>query len=297
MRIEDTLIVKQTNDFCEDMRLKGFEVKKAYKCRGIIDNSIRNKLSKTGIPFQAVWYNKELKNVKKENIVIYETLITADFVKWIRKNNPDKRIVFLYLNIVKMSIDPESLKQNAEVYTWDKQDAQKYGLKMYKGTYWAKKVPKLQKKKYDVLFIGRDKGRFEELRELEHRLNDMGLVTYFHIVADRPYQKEKDGYRYKNIISYQQLLELTLQSRAVLDMVQAGQVGYTLRTMESIFYGIKLVTNNKSIQGYDFYEKENIFILGEEDIGLMKAFLDKPLKPVDRKILQSYTFESLINNL
>lgn len=296
MRIEDTLIVKQTNDFCEDMRLKKFEVQKAYKCRGVIDNSIRNKLSKARIPFQEVWYNQELKNVKKENIVIYEPLITADFVKWIRKNNPNKRIVFLYLNIVKMSIDPDSLKQNAEVYTWDKLDAQKYGLKMYKGTYWVKKVPKFQKK-YDVLFIGRDKGRFNELRELEQKFNNMGLVTYFHIVADRPYQKERDGYKYKNNISYQKLLELTLQSRAVLDMVQAGQVGHTLRTMESIFYGIKLVTNNKSIRDYDFYEKDNVFVLGEEDIGLMKDFLDKPLKPVERKILQTYTFESLINNL
>jgi len=296
MKPDEVLIVKETDDFCEDMRSYGCEVRKAYSCAGHMDNSIRHRWAKYNLPFQSLWYNKSLKNVEKGTIIVYEPRITVDFMRWLRANNPGKRIIFLYLNIVKMSVNPEPLKKYAEVYTWDDGDVKEYGLKKFKGTYWPQKVAKSEKE-YDVVFIGQDKGRLNELLTLEAELNKQGLKTYFHIVADHSTNKSKNGYVYKNRIPYTELLHYTTRSKAVVDMVQLGQVGTTLRTMESIFYGIKLISNNAALKTYDFYNNNNIFILGKDNLVGIKEFVLSPFEKIDSEVLESYTFKTLIHRL
>lgn len=298
MKPENLLIINQTDEFSKDMMQKGCNVRKAYiyNDKGRIQNLIRRMWVKLRLPCQSIWYNKSLINVDKEAVLIYEPLITHDFVKWIGKKNPNTRIVFLYMNIVRTTISPEPIKKYADVYTWDKKDAETYHLNFYKGTYWKRSYPDYSKE-YDVVFIGRDKGRLGELLDIETRLKEKGLKTFFYIVGDNNVKKYNGRYKYKKSISYEKLMEYTLKSRAVLDLVQYGQVGTTLRTMESIFYGIKLFTNNKELKSYDFYDKNNFFILGEDDWSDVVDFVCSDFHKVSDDILEEYTFDALIRNL
>ena len=73
------------------------------------------------------------------------------------------------------------------------------------------------------------------------------------------------------------------QSNCILDYNQEGQVGLTLRPMEALFLEKKLITNNKDIKNYDFYNPSNIFILGENNIEDIKEFINKPYEKVEQK--------------
>ena len=66
------------------------------------------------------------------------------------------------------------------------------------------------------------------------------------------------------------------QSKALVDILQTGQYGITLRTYEALVNKKKLVTNNTQIKKYPFYAKENIFILGEDEISTLKTFIKMP---------------------
>lgn len=54
--------------------------------------------------------------------------------------------------------------------------------------------------------------------------------------------------------------------------MQGGQDGVTISTMEAICFKKKLLANNKSIKNEVI--KNNIFILGEDDISLLPKFIN-----------------------
>ena len=79
-------------------------------------------------------------------------------------------------------------------------------------------------------------------------------------------------------------------SKAVLDIVQDGQVGLTIRTMETICYRKKLITNNTDVINYDFYNPDNIFVIGKDDINDLNEFINRPFIDIPDEILIRYNF-------
>ncbi len=51
------------------------------------------------------------------------------------------------------------------------------------------------------------------------------------------------------------------QGIAILDITHENQNGLSMRTIEAIGIGKKLVTNNCDVKGYDFYSSNNVFLL------------------------------------
>ena len=66
------------------------------------------------------------------------------------------------------------------------------------------------------------------------------------------------------------------RAKAILEVNQKGQVGCTLRALEALFFRKKLITTNLNIQKEDFYNPENIFIYGKDDIRNLHKFVEKP---------------------
>ena len=85
------------------------------------------------------------------------------------------------------------------------------------------------------------------------------------------------------------------ESKCILDYNQEGQVGLSLRPMEALFLERKLITNNTDIKNYDFYNHDNIFILGEDNINEIKEFINKPYKKIDQDIIDYYDFDQWLN--
>ena len=80
----------------------------------------------------------------------------------------------------------------SEIWTFDPDDSKQYGMRlMYPSYLDVYQIKKAEKPVYDVLYLGRDKGRGEELLALQGRLEAMGLKTHFHICADRSYLRYK----------------------------------------------------------------------------------------------------------
>ena len=129
-----------------------------------------------------------------------------------------------------------------EVWTFDKKDSLQYNLK-YNPQFYTYNI-KLPKRdlKYDILFLGRDKGRKESIQEWKTLFEQNNLKVNLCII-----ENEKD------YIPYPKYLTMLSESKTILDFVAPGQSGLTLRTMESLFLEKKLITNNQDIKNYDFY--------------------------------------------
>ena len=69
-----------------------------------------------------------------------------------------------------------------------------------------------------------------------------------------------------------------------------GEAGVTQRDMESVFDGVKCITNNKNIRNFELYHPSRFFILGEDDLSDLKRFLDEPFLDVPEEDLEKYSF-------
>ena len=193
-----------------------------------------------------------------------------------------------------MNILEQLHKNNWNIWTFDKSDARKYHLKYNSQFFFNSLKPIKSDIQYDILFIGRDKGRAGLLNSLKMKFEELGFVTYFYI------RKKNNWYfRFLNLgntfITYQSVLDCIGRSKAILDIVQEGQIGLTLRPLEALFFEKKLITNNQDIENYDFYDKQNIFILGKNDFSGIKNFMHGPIKPISKEVKDFYCFASWLN--
>ena len=71
----------------------------------------------------------------------------------------------------------------------------------------------------------------------------------------------------------------------------------TLRPLEALQFKKKLVTDNKNIINYPFYRKENIFILGTDDIDQLYDFINSPYVDIGEDIIRYYHFENWLQRV
>ena len=81
-------------------------------------------------------------------------------------------------------------------------------------------------------------------------------------------------------------------SKCILDVGNNDNAGLTVRVMESLFLEKKLITNYKNIVKYDFYNKNNIFIIGVDNLEQIKDFINSPYEKIDSEKIKYYDFES-----
>ena len=61
-------------------------------------------------------------------------------------------------------------------------------------------------------------------------------------------------------------------------------------TLEALFFKKKLITNNRDIVNLQFYNANNIFVLGIDKLENLKNFMDKPYENIEQKVIDYYDF-------
>lgn len=210
-------------------------------------------------------------------------------------------------------IDIGIIRENQEKYNYiitsfDKEDCQRYSLDYQKQ--FAPRLKMVNDKRNggsDIFFVGQDKNRLSELKRLWiiFRKYNISFESWLLPQSEeniKNYSKEDDRFlapirwRY-SWVPYREIVKKDNQCKALLDLVQEGQGGITWRPLEALFYQKKLITNFSNIKEYDFYKKENIFILGEDDPDGLPAFINTSYIKVPEKIVHQYTFSGWIERI
>lgn len=267
-------------DYCFDgIRQMGYRIMIPYRDHNLLLRCIREAWFRLGLPARHIWYNPECKRAEADLYIVRDSLMSAEYLAWLRKCHPNARIILEYDNMARTTIDPDSVTDpSIEKWTYDLSDAEKYNMKLKAGGYYDKWVcPKADIPVYDVVYVGRDKGRAEELFALERKLQALGLKTYFHICPDRRFMRWKKPY-YKKLLTYLEYLELMGKTKAILNIVQEGAVSITMREVEAVYHDCKCITNNPIIRNSGIYHPSRYFILGEDSIEKLPEFLKMPLE-------------------
>lgn len=244
-------------------------------------------------------------------IVLGQFFTRAD-IKTFKEISPNTTfILYMWDSFANFPLCVEASKEYDIVYTFEKNDAIKYGYKFLPLFYTIKPMCFLEKK-YFCTFIGTiKKGKLSYLKEIKSKLDDIAkkrgerclfyyylqskLVFLFYKIFNREFKNAKiNDFHYKKI-SYLESIKIMRESFIVVDCTMAEQTGLTMRSFEALSQGTKLFTNNESIKKYDFYNTNNIYVYNGE-INENSSFFTSQFQ-LSKDFLRKYSLSSWIDQI
>ena len=295
------LIIKEENDPFEKfwsfhMRRKNIDVVVPYKNAGKIMHFVRAICKRTkNHVLHGMWLGTWKMNIKKyDNIIVFDNCATEELLKWINEEVPKEKITLWLWNIPSKKID--RMEKYANIACFDEEYCKKQGYKFIHQFYFENIKIKQDKQIYDFVYVGSNKNRFTILNDLADYATTSKLnfkICLYDPFCDTVKTTKTGIVRINRKLSYEELLGLIAQSKAIVEINSQFQRGLTLRALEALFLKRKLITNNKYITKFDFYDSNNIYILQNETKDL-KIFLDSEYEEIENKIKDNYSYEDWI---
>lgn len=249
-------------------------VQKIYnKCNSVIE-----------LPFNNLWFQYyDIFDVilRCSHLIVVDgalNQLNISELKQCKKINPNIKISLYLLNSIS-SKSPvlKGVRKKSHLFSWDyiftfdHKDAEKYGY-IYAGfMYYSKHtlIP-ISKIKYDAHFVGGLKGnRTDLICSVYSYLRNHGVICDFNLM----HSSDKEGSILEGVNyyygwrPYDEVLQKVNESNCIVEILQEGQQGSTLRYFEAVCYNKKLLTNNPSITSFPFYDSRYMMYFSRvEDI-------------------------------
>lgn len=238
--------------------------------------------------------------------------LTPSVIKSLRSAFPSAIFILYLWDSLKSNDTRKVLCYFDKVLSFDLRDTQTYSGIIHRPLFFLPEYRRIallesQDEVFDVVFIGTiHNDRLSFVQKLKTVLNEAGFTTFFYFyfpsrllfvrkkLTDPSFKNIKlNDFNYKRI-SAQEAASILARSRASLDIEGPGQSGLTMRTIEVLGSNRKLITTNRIIQEYDFYNPQNIFIIDRNNPKLDFSFIRSPYVPIDPIIYGSYSIEGWV---
>ena len=88
------------------------------------------------------------------------------------------------------------------------------------------------------------------------------------------------------------------ESQCILDIPYGEQAGLTMRVIEGIVLGKKIITTNQEIKNYDFFKTGNVAVISESDFTeVSKDFINKKTVEFDEDYEERFSVDSWVKNV
>ena len=92
-------------------------------------------------------------------------------------------------------------------------------------------------------------------------------------------------------------LALLARSRIIVDIERPVQRGYTIRTLEGLAAGRKVITTNSEVANADFYNSCNIAIVDRKNPSISAEFLRTQFKPLTAAMRYYYSLDGWLDDV
>jgi hypothetical protein len=248
--------------------------------------------------FHAHLLEKE-KNNQYEYIVFLQvhTFSRGNFLR-LKNEHPEAKIVFYSWDALSPIIDYRPyLPYFDKAYTFDPEDAKQCGIK-YLPLFCLRDFQNLSTSEYDydVYMVGNmvKPARYKAVMQFENYCKANGLyfkkylkctpVVMFKLLLNGiiPRGLKLRSIPQKEFISFMQ------SSKATFDFANHKQSGYTMRFIENLCAGKKIITNNRRVLHEPFYSPDRFFVFENLSFDGVKEFLEMPIKNPEEHFEQFY---------
>ena len=238
------------------------------------------------------------------HVVIMDYGYQRGMEAYIRRVNPDCRVVLYCWNKFDKAHHNHLLYSDKDsIYSTDPGDCSRYHVRPAMSFYPTEWAQPWQPGTADRLFfLGTDKGRAPMLLALKQRLAECGVQADIRVLSssqDAEYRRRHASLLIDKPLGYSEYLEQVRRTGILLEMPQAGQLGLTLRAVESVVFSKKLITTNPDIRRYSFYHPENILITEHPEAltaDELRAFVQAPFVPYTAQDVDQFSFNTWLTH-
>lgn len=157
-------------------------------------------------------------------------------------------------------------------------------------------------RQYEIFFIG--SFRADRLALLEKILVKNPQIRFYYHLYINPitFFLNKISLRKRTLfkfhkMKYSEMIKMMNHSIAVLDMQNIFQNGLTTRIFEALGARVKIVTTNRNILDYEFFNSNNILVIDRNNPIIERNWLDTPYEEYDKVLLNKYHINSWISEV
>lgn len=273
--------------------------------------------NKDNVAYKLACHNRQkniLKDIRRKKIHIDAVLVTAghmleeDTLIALKEMYSQARFVwYLWDNVASIECYDTNRNYFDVIVSFDKIEAEKRNIEYLPDFYVYEK--KNTCKIYDISYVGTYRKEREEIIEQIIRNDSLnnnfiylyqkgkyGLLDYIYklyskIICKPDISVEKHYYDKK--LDYKETVNIMAQSRIVLDICHSFQTGLSMRPFEAMATRSKLITTNKNIVKYDFYNPNNIMVIDADNVvAVPKWFVRSEYEEIDCDILNKYSIRT-----
>ena len=281
---------------------------------GSIEKAFLKKTDKFYRRKQIRFHKKICKSKKDTNydFILTNENLDCEVLENYKKAFPTAKLL-LYLDdsVENLRNVNETFSYYDKVLTFDRFDSQKYGIS-FRPLFFNDNINTIKANQTetdcDVCFVGTGHSDRLNVIDLIKESNpsikfdlyvflQSWFMYYYYFLKNKVYRKYGFSFfKYKKL-SMEEVVSRMSRSRAILDIQHPKQSGLTIRTIETIGMGKKLITTNRDILNYDFYNPSNILIIDRSNPIINDGFFNQQSVELDKDIYDKYSIDSWINDI
>lgn len=247
-------------------------------------------------------------------LIIKLETIDKKIIESLKKTHPNAIfILYLWDSIKNYEGKEKLISYFDKAYSFDKTDCKTHKNLEFLPLFYIKAYEEIsikEKNKYDLCFIGTGHSdRYQLVKKIEketvkYNLNlysffflQSKLIYWFRRIFDKKFQSARISDFSFSSLNQKQVIEKVKASNVIIDIEHQGQEGLTMRTIETLGAAKKLITTNKNIKEYDFYNETNILIIDRTNPILKQSFFSNPYLMPDKKIYKKYSLNNWLESL
>lgn len=226
--------------------------------------------------------------------VVPETVPLDWLAEFKRTHRSAKFIVYMWDSFENKEHARKLLPYFDQVYTFDLHDASTVPGARYLPLFYSNKLLKCRsssEREYDVSFVGTvHSDRYAFLSSIRKQADAAGLRSYFYLYLQSPvlywvqkmfnkdWKRARIGEFHFTPLSKESVANIISQSRSVIDIQHPSQTGLTIRSLEVIGAGRKLLTTNPAIKAQRFYDSHTMQIVDRTNPQIDLDFVREKVK-------------------
>ena len=239
------------------------------------------------LPYKYLWYDyhdvlsltTEIQCIVVIDLAL-ENHVLIDVLKKCRNKNPDMKISLYFLNAIgsdgtekrgdlRNAIDNVPKFKFDEIYSFDIDDAKKFGMRYLGFNYYSKhSIKSNPNPQYDLYYIGRSTlDRNDFFYNIYNALISNDCNFDFYLKPKKSEATRLPGIKYieSKVRSYHDILIDLQNSKCILEILREKQKGPSLRYFEAVCYNKKLLTTNSEIINFPYYDNRFMKIFSNTD--------------------------------
>lgn len=283
--------------------INSFEIRYVYK----------NKWQRVGNFLSKIFLKKNIKKVFLEKTLLNKIeqlpfqdqilIINPSYFKnpllELLKTKTKRFVAYNYDSLARIPLPENHKKLFAKVFSFDVHDVkQNHFLTLLTNFIYLHPNQNISPKNKAFMILSKSKEREIILHKIATVLNKKQIENYEFIVLNPAVKTNTNNIIFtKNHVPLAEVEQKMKDAEILIDLIRDNQTGLSFRVFEAMALHKKLITNNKTIKDYDFYNPNNILILNKEVSNIDDTFLNNEYEDVPTEIYEKYTIDGWIKNV